>query len=791
MTNDLFHPAVTSWFERTYGTPTPAQARAWPIIKQGRHTLISAPTGSGKTLAAFLSAIDDLVREGEKGSDPFSLGLKDEVYVLYVSPLKALSNDIHKNLEEPLTGISEILSAGTSPSLQMNRPEGGPPTDDSEDPVGAATPPRKNPAEIDLDDVGATPSPRTFEIRSAVRTGDTTQTERNNMRKKPPHILVTTPESLFILLTSDSGRQMLSTVRTVIIDEIHAVANNKRGSHLALSLERLEALTTHHPVRIGLSATQKPLTDIAHYLVGNRDEPCEIVDSGYTRERDLKIVVPDQPLGPLMSDEGWADIYNRLAAIAEENTTTLIFVNTRRLAERAARHLAERLGEENVTAHHGSLAKEHRMNAEQRLKKGELKVLVATSSLELGIDIGDVSCVCQLGSPRSISALLQRVGRSGHQVRGTPKGRLFPLTRDDLVECVALLDAIRRGELDQIKIASAHLDVLSQQIIAEVACREWNEDELYQHITRAYSYRGLSKEKYTECLVMLSEGFTTKRGRRSRYIFRDAVNRQLKARDNARLTAITNGGAIPDQFDYNVVLEPEGLFIGTLNEDFAFESLPGDIVQLGNTSYRILRVEQGKVRVEDAHGQPPNMPFWLGEAFGRSGELSAAVSRLRENINEKLNDGIEAATTWLMNELNENGEKGSDPQSGSDPFSLGRHSREGDPQRRHPGERQGPVEQSLPAGQSFNRLDAGLRQHDDENNPSFPHRREPSETSPARRATEQNGDVENPSFPRKRVGEFTFEVQRLNELAEYLSGCAETKTFSWGMVVTCHQSVEL
>jgi ATP-dependent Lhr-like helicase len=610
MANDLFHSAVSTWFERTFGTPTPAQEVAWPVIKRGSAALIAAPTGSGKTLAAFLSAIDELVRE-IRGTDPPSgsvplISLRDEVYVLYVSPLKALSNDIHKNLEEPLSGITRVL-------IEQGHPE--------------------------------------LEIRSAVRTGDTTQSERNRMRQKPPHILVTTPESLFILLTSDSGRQMLRTVCTVIVDEIHALAANKRGSHLALSLERLEALCEQHPVRIGLSATQKPLEDIARYLVGNRDEPCAIVDSGYSRERDLAIVVPDQPLGPLMSEEGWANIYNRLAAIAEANRTTLIFVNTRRLAERAARHLAERLGEENVTAHHGSLAREHRLNAEQRLKNGELKVLVATASLELGIDIGDVSCVCQMGSPRSISALLQRVGRSGHQVRGVPKGRLFPLTRDDLVECTALLDAVRRGELDRLHVAGADLDVLCQQIIAEVACREWQEDELYQHITSAYPYRDLDKQTYDQILTMLAEGFSTRRGRRSRYLFRDAVNRQLKPRDGARLTAITNAGAIPDQFDYNVVLEPEGLFIGTVNEDFAFESLPGDIVQLGNTSYRILQIGQGKVRVEDAHGQPPNMPFWFGEAPGRSDELSAAVSRLRETINEKLTNGIEPAANWAVEAL--------------------------------------------------------------------------------------------------------------------------------------------
>ncbi len=652
MNPDLFHPATHQWLEQTFGQPTPAQEKAWPVIKEGRHTLIAAPTGSGKTLAAFLSSIDDLVREG------IAHGLRDEVYVLYVSPLKALSNDIHKNLEEPLSGITELLTRHSR--------EGGNPFPGSEENLDDRQSEFFNDrhSRAGGNPVNETaPEGRTLEIRSAVRTGDTTQTERNRMKQKPPHILVTTPESLFILLTSDSGRDMLRTVRTVIVDEIHALAGNKRGSHLSLSLERLEALCDHHPVRIGLSATQKPLEDIARFLVGNREEPCEVVDNGYTRDRDLKIIVPDQPLGPLMPEEGWADIYNCLAEIAEDNKTTLIFVNTRRLAERAARHLADRLGEENVTAHHGSLAKEHRLHAEQRLKEGSLKVLVATASLELGIDIGDVSCVCQLGSPRSISALLQRVGRSGHHMGGIPKGRLFPLTRDDLVECTALIDAVNRGELDRIHIPQGHLDVLSQQVIAEVGCREWGEDELYNNVTRAYPYRNLSKDKFEQCLTMMAEGFSTQRGRRSRYIFRDSVNRQLKPRDGAKLTAVTNAGAIPDQFDYNVVLEPEGIFIGTLNEDFAIESLPGDIFQLGNTSYRILGVGQGKVRVEDAHGQPPNMPFWFGEAPGRTDELSASISRLRENINEQLNNGMEATVKWLMREM------------GIDPDVKLRHSR--------------------------------------------------------------------------------------------------------------------
>ncbi|MEJ2761560.1 MAG: DEAD/DEAH box helicase, partial [Gammaproteobacteria bacterium] len=596
----LFQSSVSTWFERTFGRPTPAQREAWPAIKQGRHTLVAAPTGSGKTLAAFLAAIDDLVREDLEG------GLPDATRVLYVSPLKALSNDIHKNLEEPLRGIADVLN-------EQGLPAHG--------------------------------------IRALVRTGDTTQTERSRMRREPPHILVTTPESLFILLTSDSGRRMLADVRTVIVDEIHAVAANKRGTHLALSLERLQALVPRPLIRIGLSATQRPMDELAAFLLGERNEDCAIIDSGHVRERDLAMEIPPAPLEAVMAGEVWQTVYDRLADLARQHRTTLIFVNTRRLAERAARFLAERLGEKNVTSHHGSLAREHRLEAEQRLKRGELKALVATASLELGIDIGDVDLVCQLGSPRSISAFLQRVGRSGHGLGRVPKGRLFPLTRDDLVECAALLDAVRRDELDRLTVPTGHLDVLAQQIIAEVSCGERDEEELFNLLTRTRPYRDLSRERFDRVLAMLAEGFSTRRGRRSRYLYRDAVNRRVKPRPGARLTAVTNAGTIPDQFDYDVILEPEGLFIGTLNEDFAFESLPGDIFQLGNASYRIRKVETGKVRVEDAHGQPPNIPFWFGEAPGRSDELSLAVSRLRGILDEKLTEGETAAGDWLRREL--------------------------------------------------------------------------------------------------------------------------------------------
>ncbi len=575
-----FHPAVQAWFARAFPSgATPAQLEAWPAIAGGGHALIAAPTGSGKTLAAFLAAIDSLAREGADGR------LTDAVRVVYISPLKALSNDIQRNLEEPLAGISrEMLEQGS-----------------------------QAPA-----------------IRAAVRTGDTSQTERAMMRRTPPHILVTTPESLYLPLTSGSGREMLQGVRTVIVDEIHAVAQSKRGSHLALTLERLCANASQPVQRIGLSATQKPIEEVARFLVGTGETT--IVNSGHVRERDINLVMPTAPLEAVMAGEVWATVYDQIAGLINDHHTTLIFANTRRMVERVSRHLAERLGEEHVAAHHGSLSKETRFDAEQRLKAGKLKVMVATASLELGIDIGDVELVCQLGTPRSISVFLQRVGRANHSVGGVPKGRIFPSSRDELIDCTALLDSVRRGELDRLRIPEHPLDVLSQQIVAEVSAREYGEDELFDLVRRAYPYRDLERKDFDAVVRMLAEGIDTRRGRRGTYLHRDAVNRRLRGRKGARLTAITCGGAIPDNADYQVILEPAGTFVGTLNEDFAIESLAGDVFQLGNTSYRVLRVEAGKVRVEDAKGQPPSIPFWLGEAPARTDELSASVSRLRADI---------------------------------------------------------------------------------------------------------------------------------------------------------------
>ncbi len=606
-----FHPAVAAWFARTFPAPTEAQAQAWPLIGSGRHTLVAAPTGSGKTLTAFLSAIDALVRQGLDDD-----GLPDATRVVYVSPLKALSNDIHLNLEAPLAGIRAEL------------------------------------ARMGLPDV---------EIRTAVRTGDTPQAERAKLKRTPPHILVTTPESLYVLLGSDSGRAMLASARTVIVDEIHAVAASKRGSHLALSLERLEALCGRRLTRIGLSATQKPIDEVARFLVGAAAVPpqgepdCAIVDIGYAKRRDLALELAPVPLQAVMSNEQWDLVYARLAELVAAHRTTLVFVNTRRMAERAARHLGEKLGKAQVAAHHGSLAKELRLDAEQRLKRGELKVLVATASLELGIDIGDVDLVCQLGSPRAIAAFLQRVGRSGHHVGGVPKGRLLPSSRDDRAACAALLDCVRRGELDALAVPVAPLDVLAQQIVAEVSSQEWDEDALYDWFRRAWPYARLARADFDAVVRMLAEGFSTRRGTRAGYLHRDAVHRRLRGRKGGRMTAVMSGGTIPDTADYTVVLEPQAIVVGNVNEDFAIESSAGDIFQLGNASYRIVRVEPGRVRVEDAQGAPPTIPFWLGEAPGRSDELSIGVSRLREELATRLEhgggQGEGAAVAWLVAEV--------------------------------------------------------------------------------------------------------------------------------------------
>jgi ATP-dependent helicase Lhr and Lhr-like helicase len=580
------HPLVAEWFLARFGSATEPQEQGWPEILAGRTTLISAPTGSGKTLAAFLICIDRLVRKALDGD------LRDRTEVLYVSPLKALGNDIQKNLEIPL---GEILALAAERGLLMP------------------------------------------EIRTAVRTGDTLVKERRAMLKRPPHILVTTPESLYILLTADSSRAILRDVQTVIVDEIHAVADDKRGAHLTLSLERLDLLA-NRPTRIGLSATQKPIEEIAHFLTGADRPTPAIVNIGHRRKLDLAVEVPPSELGPIATNEMWGEIYDRIAELALQHRSTLVFVNTRRLAERVALHLGERIGEELVAAHHGSLARRLRLAAERKLKNGEIRALVATASLELGIDIGSVDLVCQINSPRSIAVTLQRVGRAGHWRGAVSKGRLFATTRDDLLECAATVHAVRQGDLDRLQIPLAPLDILAQQIVAMCSCEDWDEDVLFDCVRRAYPYRELTREEYDRILEMLSQGIAAKRGRYGAYLFRDMVNRRLRARRGARLAAITSGGAIPETALFTVVAQPEEIVVGTVDEDFAVESNAGDIMLLGNTSWRIHRVESnsGRVLVEDAHGAPPTIPFWRGEAPARTDELSQHVSELRQKISELL-----------------------------------------------------------------------------------------------------------------------------------------------------------
>lgn len=572
-----FDDLTRRWFTDRFPTITEPQLLGWPEIQAGRDVLISAPTGSGKTLAAFLIALDSLVRKSRSGE------LLNQTEILYVSPLKALSNDVQKNLDVPLSGIADLAAQD-----------------------------------------GTLLAP----IRTAVRTGDTPSAERLQMMKHSPHILVTTPESLFILLTSEGGRRMLRRVNTLILDEIHAVAGSKRGSHLALSIARLEALVDGPLQKIGLSATVSPIEQVAQFL--GRDP--KIVQIGHRRAMDLAVEVPRDELNSVASNEMWKDIYDRLANLALEHRTTLVFVNTRRLSEKVAHHLAERLGETAVLPHHGSLSRSLRLEAEQRLKRGELRAVVATASLELGIDIGTVDLVCQVGSPRSIAVALQRVGRAGHWVGALPKGRLFCTTRDELIECAALVRAIRAGILDKIEIPHAPLDILAQQLVATTATGEWKEEDLFEMVRSAYPYRDLTRKSFNSVVEVLSEGIATMRGRRGAMLHRDQVNGVVKGRRGARLIAITNGGAIPETTQYQVVAEPENTLVGTLDEDFAIESQSGDIFLLGTTSWRIKRVENGRVRVEDAHGQPPSIPFWNGEAPGRTIELSREVAHLREDI---------------------------------------------------------------------------------------------------------------------------------------------------------------
>nr|MDP9236267.1 DEAD/DEAH box helicase [Chloroflexota bacterium] len=611
-----FHPAVRAWFERRFDRATDAQLRGWDAIAAGRDALIAAPTGSGKTLAAFLSGIDSLLKRGLEGTLP------EGIDVVYISPLKALSSDIQRNLEAPLSEIRDVAR-----------------------------------------ELGSEPP----EIRTALRTGDTTQAARAAILRHAPHILITTPESLYLMLTAERSRALLGNVRTVIVDEVHALMRDKRGSHLMLSLARLDALCGERPLRIGLSATVHPIEEAAKFLTGvpktdgsspsllgkgpgDRFEPT-IVNVGHRRDLDLLIEVPPSDLQAVAAHEQWADIYDRIAELIAEHRTTLVFVNTRRMAERVAHNLGERLGAEHVSAHHGSLSKDRRLRVEQRLKDGEMRAIVATASLELGIDVGTVDLVCQIGSPRAVTTFLQRIGRSGHALGRTSRGRLFATSRDELVECAALIRAVHAGRLDRVEPPVAPLDILAQQIVAECATREWLEDELFDMVRAATPYAGLTRADFDDVVEMVSEGPGERIGRGRALLHRDRINGTLRGRRAARITALTSGGAIPEVADYRVVLDPDETTVGTVNEDWAVESMAGDIFLLGSHSWKIRRIEsaRGIVRVEDAQGRPPSVPFWLGEAPSRTWELSEEVSRLRRDIAARL-DTDNDIVGWLSEE---------------------------------------------------------------------------------------------------------------------------------------------
>ena len=597
---DSFHPVVATWFERKFpGGPTPPQLAAWPLLPSGADLLVASPTGSGKTLTAFLVSIDQMWRDPPTDKVPGPS-------VLYLSPLRALATDVRENLLRPLEELRQL-------SAEMGYP-----------------------------------APN---IRVDVRTGDTTQSERAAQRRSPSHIYVTTPETFYLLLTSASGRAMLRHVETVIVDEIHAMCRDKRGSHLTLSLERLERLVVEggnrRPQRVGLSATQKPLKLVGEILSGVAPgrAPATILDCSRSRPMDLAIELPDGELDSVLSGEQFGEILHRITELVAEHRTTLIFVQSRRLAERMAHRLTDALSDGGVlqdaelvvASHHGSLSTHRRREVERRLRAGELRALVATASLELGIDVGPVELVCQIGSPRSIAAFLQRVGRANHQVGGVPKGRLFPMNRHELVESIALLDAVDRGVLDAIEPPVAPLDILAQQIVAEVAARgEDTPDALYDLARGAAPYRDLSRETFDELLEMTSRGIVTGHGPRGAHLHLDTIGQKVRPRRGASLAAIGGAGAIPDTGEYRVVLDPEGITVGSLDEDFAIESSAGDVFLLGTHAWRVTRVETGVVRVIDAHGAAPSAPFWLGESPGRTIELSAEVARVHEGLREFL-----------------------------------------------------------------------------------------------------------------------------------------------------------
>src|SRR6266481_3880928 len=584
-----FLPFIRRWFDETFAEATRAQREGWEAIASGRDTLIVAPTGSGKTLASFLWALDYLHRLG------LERRLEDRVYVVYISPLRALNNDIEKNLRAPLAGIRAAAEA-----------QG-----------------------LDLP-----------EVRVAVRTGDTLAAQRQAMTRRPPHILITTPESLYILLTSAGFRPALSRARFVIVDEVHALLGSKRGAHLALSLERLQALVQEagdpRPQRIGCSATVRPVEEALAFVTGATAREPVIVDAGFSRDLDVAVVSPVDDFLTATSDTVWDATLQQVAELVQAHRTTLVFAQSRRAAERLARDLNDRIADGRVAAHHGSLSRRARLEAENRLKDGELRALVATSSLELGIDVGAIDLVVQLQSPRNIAAALQRVGRAGHLLSRTSKGRIIVTKGEELLEAAAVVRSIRGRQLDRVVMPEAPLDVLAQQVVAAVAAESLTVDALHARFQNAAPYLSLSRDDLLAVVRSLAEPLPAEVKGAAPRILWDRVNDRLHARRGSRFLALTSGGTIPDNGLYDVFVAETDLKVGTLDEEFVTESLPGDVFLLGSHSWKIMKVRADRVLVEDAQGMSPTIPFWKGEHPSRSWELGLAVGRLRRDAAERL-----------------------------------------------------------------------------------------------------------------------------------------------------------
>jgi ATP-dependent Lhr-like helicase len=620
MVLDRFSAPVRAWFETSFAAPTDAQVQGWPAIAAGSHTLLLAPTGSGKTLAAFLAAIDRL---GTTPAPP-----KDHrTRVLYISPLRALAFDVEKNLRAPIAGVT----------LAAER-------------------------------LGAPFDPPTV----AMRTGDTSSKDRQALVRRPPDILITTPESLYLMLTS-RARETLRGVETVIIDEIHAMAPTKRGAHLMLSLERLEAITARPPQRIGLSATQRPLDEIARFLGGQTVDgprPVTIVDAGSRKPLDIEVIVPVDDMNepgahradtaePGMAERGshgygaagnaeanalgfdnpeahtsiWPHVHPRILELIREHRTTIVFCNARRMAERLAGHLNELAGEELVRAHHGSLSREQRVHVESELKAGRLRAIVATSSLELGIDMGTVDLVVLVESPGSVARGLQRVGRAGHQVGEPSTGKIFPKYRGDLLEAAVVVQRMREGLVEEMRYPRNPLDVLAQQIVAACAIDEWSVDDLAALVRQCANFTDLSDDAFRETLDLLAGRYPSDRftGLRPRIVW-DRVQGRLRAREGAQRVAVQSGGTIPDRGLFGVFL-PDGVRVGELDEEMVYESRVGECFVLGASTWRIEEITVDRVVVTPAPGEPAKTPFWRGDRPGRPLELGRALGRLAREVN--------------------------------------------------------------------------------------------------------------------------------------------------------------